>query len=96
MLQYVIIAVDGNDEEALARRKAVRSIHLQGARKLKENNNFILGGAMLNKEGNMIGSVMIVQFETEEELNEWMKHEPYITGGVWKTIELKPFRVAEV
>jgi uncharacterized protein YciI len=51
---------------------------------------------MLNKEGNMIGSVMIVQFETEEELNGWMKHEPYITGGVWKTIELKPFRVAEV
>jgi uncharacterized protein len=96
MLQYVIIAQDGKDEEAFDRRKTVRPIHLQGAKKLKENNNFILGGAMLNDDGNMVGSVMIVQFETEEELNEWMKHEPYITEGVWKTIELKPFRVAEV
>lgn len=96
MKQYVIIAQDGNDDEALERRKNVRPVHLAGARKLKENNNFIIGGAMLDDDGNMRGSIMIVQFETQDEFQHWYDNEPYITGGVWKTIEVKPFRVAEV
>lgn len=96
MKQYVIIAEDGKDDESLERRKNVRPVHLAGARKLKENNNFVVGGAMLDNEGNMRGSVMIVQFETQEEFQKWYDNEPYITGGVWKTIEVNPFRVAEV
>lgn len=96
MKQYVIIAQDGNDEAALERRQTVRPVHLAGAKKLKDNNNFVLGGAMLDEEGNMRGSVMIVQFETAEEFQHWYNNEPYITGGVWKNIEVKPFKVANV
>lgn len=96
MQQYVIIAQDGKDEEALERRKNIRPVHLAGAKKLKENNNFVIGGAMLDDEGNMRGSVMIVQFETEGEFKNWYDNEPYITSGVWKIIEVKPFRAAEV
>jgi uncharacterized protein YciI len=44
----------------------------------------------------MCGSVMIVQFEDDEAFKEWYDNEPYITNGVWKNIEVKPFRVAEV
>ena len=96
MLQYVIISKDGSDEEALQRRMKVRPLHLKGARQLKDNNNFIVGGATLDEKGNMNGSVMIVQFETEDEMKHWFEHEPYIKGNVWQTIEVKPFRVAEV
>ncbi len=96
MKQYVIIAQDGTDSEALNRRKTIRPGHLAGAKKLKDNNNFIIGGAMLDDEGNMRGSVMIVQFETEQKFKEWYDNEPYITGGVWKAIDVKAFRVAEV
>jgi uncharacterized protein YciI len=96
MKQYLIIAQDGKDEEALERRKSVRPIHLAGAKKLKENNNFVIGGAMLDDKGNMRGSIMIVQFETQEDFRAWYDNEPYITGGVWKEIEIKPFRVADV
>ena len=96
MKQYLIIAQDGNDDEALNRRKEVRPIHLAGARKLKKNNNFVIGGAMLDDDGNMRGSIMVVQFATQEDFQKWYDNEPYITGGVWKTIEVKPFRVAEV
>lgn len=96
MKQYVIIARDGSDEHALERRMEVRPVHLAGAAKLKANNNFVIGGAMLNDAGQMEGSVMILQFETEEQFNDWYKNEPYITGGVWKTIEIKPFRIADV
>ena len=96
MKQYLIIAHDGKDEEALERRKNVRPNHLAGARKLKENNNFVIGGAMLDDDGNMRGSIMIVQFETQKDFQKWYDNEPYITSGVWKEIEVKPFKVAEV
>ena len=96
MKQYLIIARDGNDPDALQRRMDARPIHLAGAAKLKVNNQFVIGGAMLNDAGQMEGSVMIVQFETEDEFSYWYKHEPYIVSGVWKTIEVKPFRVANV
>ena len=96
MKQYLVIAHDGKDDEAIARRASVRPNHLAGAKKLKAQNQFVLGGAILDDSGNMRGSVMIVQFETEEAFKEWYANEPYITQGVWKSIEIKPFRVAEV
>jgi uncharacterized protein YciI len=74
----------------------IRPHHLDGARELKASGNFIIGGAMLNDEGKMIGSVMILQFETEEELQAWQQSEPYITQGVWETVDIKPFKVADV
>ncbi|MFT3934921.1 MAG: YciI family protein [Chitinophagaceae bacterium] len=96
MKQYVVIARDGVDDKALERRMEARPIHLAGASSLKASGNFIIGGAMLNNEGQMEGSVMILQFETEEAFDNWYKNEPYITNGVWKTIEIKPFKVATV
>ena len=96
MKQYLIIANDGKDDGALNRRKEVRPHHLAGAKKLKENNNFVVGGAMLDDDGNMRGSIMIIQFETQDDFQNWYDNEPYITQGVWKTIEVSPFRVAEV
>ncbi len=96
MQQYLIIAHDGKDSEALERRMKVRPNHFEGARMLKEKNQFIIGGAILDEQGRMIGSMMVVQFETENELNDWMKREPYIAGNVWKEIEVKPFLVAVV
>jgi len=96
MKQYVIIANDGTDEEASERRKKTRPLHLAGAKTLQEKNQLITGGAILDEAGQMIGSVMIVQFETEEDFQEWYKNEPYITDGVWQTIEVKPFRVAVI
>jgi uncharacterized protein len=74
----------------------VRSAHFDAARQLKANNNFIIGGAILDDKGKMTGSVMVVQFETEDELALWMKQEPYINGNVWQNIEIKPFKVANV
>jgi len=70
MLQYVVIARDGNDANALERRMKARPNHFKGARFLRENNNFVLGGAILDENGKMAGSVMIVQFENEQKMKE--------------------------
>ncbi|MEN0052777.1 MAG: YciI family protein [Mucilaginibacter sp.] len=96
MKQYLITGYDYTDAEALQRRMNIRPHHLDGAKAMKANGNFIIGGAILNDEGNMIGSTMILQFETEEELEAWKQSEPYITQGVWESVDVKPFKVAAV
>ncbi|GAA4319298.1 hypothetical protein GCM10023149_17930 [Mucilaginibacter gynuensis] len=96
MNQYLITAYDYTDTEALNRRMNVRPHHLDGAKALKQSSNFITGGAILNDDGKMIGSVMIMQFESDEALEAWKQSEPYITQKVWETIDIKPFRVADV
>jgi uncharacterized protein YciI len=59
---------------------------------IKTRKNFIIGGAMLNDEGKMIGSMMVVQFETKEQLQQWLDTEPYIAGKVWQNIDIRPFK----
>jgi uncharacterized protein YciI len=94
MKQYLITGYDYIDEGALERRMGVRPHHLDGTVTLRENGNYILGGAILDDAGKMIGSVMVLQFESEEELDAWKKQEPYITQRIWETIDVKPFKVA--
>ena len=96
MNQYLITGYDYTDEGALERRMNIRPHHLDGAKALKETGNYVLGGAMLNDEGKMIGSVMVLQFENEEALEAWKQGEPYITQKVWETVDVKPFKVASV
>jgi uncharacterized protein YciI len=96
MNQYIVTGYDYTDEGALERRMAVRGHHLDGAKHLKENGNYVIGGALLNDDGKMIGSVMILQFETEEGLDAWKQGEIYITEKIWETVDIKPYRVAQV
>ena len=96
MKQYLVTGYDYTDADALQRRMNVRPHHLDGAKALKQGGNYIVGGALLNDQGNMIGSVMILQFETEEGLEAWEKSEPYIIQKIWESVDVKPFKVADV
>ncbi|MDN5287854.1 MAG: hypothetical protein JWR38_4128 [Mucilaginibacter sp.] len=96
MKQYLVTGYDYTDAGALQRRMNVRPHHLDNLKALKESGNYIVGGAVLNDEGNMIGSVMIMQFETEEELEAWKKNDPYITQKIWESVDIKPYKVAVV
>jgi len=96
MNQYIVTGYDYTDEGALQRRMDVRPHHLDGAKQLKESGNYLIGGALLNEEGKMIGSVMILQFETEEGLEAWKQSEIYITQKIWESVDVKPFKVAGV
>jgi len=96
MTQYVITAYDFTDANALERRMAARPLHFDKARELKTQDRFIKGGAILNDEGKMIGSVMLMQFEDDRALEDWKQNEPYIIHGVWEKVDIKPFKVADV
>ena len=42
----------------------------------------------------MICSACIVAFPSRAELDEWLRTDPYVTGYVWRRINVVPFRVA--
>jgi len=96
MKQYLVTGYDYTDEGALERRMNIRPHHLDGVKQLKANGNFIAAAAFLNDEGNMIGSVMMLQFESEEQLDAWKLAEPYVTQNVWESVDVKPIKVAVI
>lgn len=93
MKQYVVTGYDFTDEGAIRRRLDVRPHHLDGVRAIKASGNLIAAAALLNDNGDAIGSVMIMQFETDEQLEAWKMNEPYFTQGIWETVDVKPARV---
>ena len=95
-MYYVIHAYDYTDADALDRRMTVRPAHLDYVRQLREKGQFVLGGALLNPDGQMIGSMLLLNLETEDQLTQYMKSDPYIVQGVWDKIDVKPFRQASV
>ena len=93
-MRFVIIGRDGTDAEAPARRQAVRPSHLEGIQPLVDAGIILMGGAILDAAGAMVGSVILADFPSREELDSWLDHDPYVTGGVWQQVEVVPFRVA--
>jgi len=96
MPQFIIIAQDYKDSEALNRRLAARPAHLERMKEEKAKGVFIIGGARLNEAGNMFGSMLIVDLPNQEEVKEWVAVDPYLTNNVWETVEITPFRIADV
>ncbi len=46
------------------------------------------------ENGKMAGSVMVMNFDSEAELNDWKANEPYLTGNVWGSVEITEGAVA--
>ena len=93
-MQFLVVAYDGKDEDAKARRAAARPSHLAEAQELKEAGNIIVGAAILDENEEMIGSTLCVEFESRADLDEWLANDPYVTEGVWKDIAVQPIRLA--
>ena len=91
---FIAIARDGTDDLAPSRRAAVREKHLEGIAPLVEAGTVQLGGAMLSDSGEMIGSVMLIQAPTLEEVRAMLKRDIYMTHGVWQSLEITPFRIS--
>jgi len=95
-MQFILTAYDGTDPFALERRMKVREEHLAKVGVLKKKGVVLFGGAILDDEGKMIGSAIVYEVTDRQALDEWLKDEPYIFGGVWEKIEIKPFRLAKI
>jgi len=92
----LLSAYDGTDPEALQRRLNVREEHLKRISLLKSSGEFLFGGAILDNNGKMIGSMIVYDFPDLQSLEERLKDEPYLTEKVWEKTEIQPFRIAKI
>jgi uncharacterized protein YciI len=95
-MQYIVKAYDGTDEKAMERGLAVREQHLKSVETNYREGKHLYGAAILDDSGKMIGSMMVVEYATREELDQWLEVEPYVVGKVWDKIEIEPCRVAPI
>jgi len=93
-MEFVLIGYDGKDSEALSRRTKARDAHIEGSKKLKKEGHLVSAGAMLDDDEKMIGSIVVYDYPSREELDNMLKTEPYITGNVWEKIIIKPYKIA--
>ena len=87
-MQFVVIGRDGTDDGALERRMAAREAHLKTGDEYLNSGNFLMATALLDDTGKMCGSIMLVDFEDRVALDSWLEKEPYVTGDVWKDVEV--------
>jgi uncharacterized protein YciI len=92
-MQFVVTAMDYTDEDALNRRMENREAHLDGARQLIAEGRFLSGGAILDEQEKMIGSTLHLEFPDRESLEAYLEKDPYISGKVWETIEIREARL---
>ncbi len=91
-MQFVIKAYDG--EGMLEKRMEVRPRHLEGMKALGEQ--IICAGGLLDEEGRMKGSALVVDFPDRAALEQYLANEPYVTEKVWQKIEVETINVVLV
>ena len=92
-MQFIVIAHDRKDERALERRMAARPAHIEMGDRYRDEKKLLYAVALLDENGVMVGSVMVVDFESRAELDAWLAVEPYVTGEVWQDIKIMPCKV---
>ncbi len=83
---FVIIGHDGPLGAEL--RPKFRSAHLANLRPLVQRGKVILAGPFTDGTGSLI----VVDMESETEALAFAQSDPYVTGGVFERVEVKPFR----
>lgn len=91
---FLILAHDADDEGAPGRRAAVRERHLAEVRPLVESGKLQVGGAFLDDEGTMRGSMLLLEAEDEAEARSVLRDDVYAREGVWERFEIWPFKRA--
>lgn len=91
-MQFIVKAYDG--EGMLDRRMEVRPRHLEGMARL--GTHVVCAGGLLDEEGKMKGSVLVMDFDTRDELDRYIANEPYVVEHVWEKIEVERLNVVLV
>ena len=75
----------------LGKRMEVRPRHLEGMARL--GGHVICAGGLLDEDGKMKGSALIMDFSDRSELDVYLAGEPYVQEHVWEKIEVERINV---
>ncbi|MDC1210660.1 YciI family protein [Porticoccaceae bacterium] len=93
---YAIISEDV--ENSLTQRLAARPAHLQRLQELKDDGRLFVAGphpaidSLDPGEAGFTGSLVIAEFPSLVEAQQWADTDPYIAAGVYKQVRVKPFK----
>ena len=93
---YAIISQDVEDSRA--GRAAARPDHVARIKALLDEGRLLLAGphpaidAEDAGEAGFTGSLVIVDFPSLKEAQEWADSDPYIAAGVYESVVVKPFK----
>jgi uncharacterized protein YciI len=96
MMLYAIIGEDG--PQGSLKRPGLRAAHLRRLEALRDCGRLVLAGPMPAIDSpdpgpaGFHGSIVVAEFENLETAQAWAGEEPYLTGGVFETIVVRPFR----
>lgn len=95
----MLFSIVSNDvENSLPLRKQARPAHLERLQNLKEQGRLVLAGpnpvieAEDPGEAGFSGSVVIAEFGSLSEAQEWADADPYVAAGVYASVSVKPFK----
>lgn len=84
-MKFVIIGHDSPQGEA--KRKIHRAAHLANLESLDKQGRVILAGPLTDKAG----SLLVLEFETREEAEDFALQDPYMVHGIFGRVEIHPF-----
>ncbi len=93
---YAIIAEDVTD--SLEKRLASRPAHVERLNILKDAGRLVLAGPhpTIDSEdpgsAGFSGSLIVAEFPSLQEAQEWASQDPYISAGVYENVTVKPFK----
>jgi uncharacterized protein YciI len=88
MPTFVLFCVDKPGSVDL--RMATREAHLAYMR--DKAAMMKLGGPMINENGDMAGSLLIVEAPDRAAAVELNAHDPYTLAGLWERVDVKAFK----
>ena len=93
---YAIISEDNHN--SLPLRARAREAHLERLRTLAAEGRLLLAGphpaidAEVPGEAGFTGSLVIAEFPSLEDAQQWADRDPYVSAGVYREVKVKPFK----
>lgn len=85
---FVIVAVD--KPNSLELRVATRTAHFEYA---KETGAVRLGGPFLDANGDMAGSMIIIEAADLAAAKAWAANDPYAKAGLFASSDVRPWKL---
>lgn len=93
-MDFVLLAHDGEDPGAPARREAARERHLASIRANAAAGRLVMSGPRLRADGSTAGSLQVFTVPEAAAMEAYLAEEPFAREGVWTRWEVLPFRIA--
>ena len=88
-MHYAIVAYD--KPNGLAHRMEVRPDHLKHLDSL--GDRLLLAGPFLDDKGDMVGSFMVIEAQSQKDAEQTFARDPFVARGVFDSITIKPWNL---